>query len=89
MADELPYQQANQVRQLLSERANADAYGQATRVEAVDKQLAELGYYTEKQAAKAAAAAEARAAGDQARTDAPKGRTTRQQQQSTTDTGKP
>lgn len=37
------YQRAGQVRQLLAERANAEAYGQSDRVAAVDKQLAELG----------------------------------------------
>jgi hypothetical protein len=46
-------QVAAQLRQLLAERENAVAYGQTTRVEAVDKQLATLGYKTEKQAAKA------------------------------------
>jgi hypothetical protein len=92
--DELPYQQANQIRQLLNERANADAYGQSTRVEAVDKQLEQLGYKTEKQAEKAAEAAEVRAAAavaeasedENARTQAPQGRSTRQQQ--TTEGGK-
>lgn len=58
MAEELAYQQAGQVRQLLNERANAVAYGQTTRMEAVDKQLAALGYKSEKQAAKAVAAEE-------------------------------
>jgi hypothetical protein len=85
MADELPYQQAPQVRQLLAERENAKAYGQTTRVEAVDKQLAELGYKTEKQAEKAASAAEERAAAATAKSDdieaarsaPPEGRTTR------------
>jgi hypothetical protein len=85
VTDELPYQQGNQVRQLLNERANAEAYGQATRVEAVDKQLAELGYKRPAQAEKAAAAAEERAAAavaetgdeEEARSKAPEGRTTR------------
>ena len=44
MADDVAYQNAAQVRQLLNERELAVAYGQTTRVEAVDKQLAELGY---------------------------------------------
>jgi len=82
MADELPYQQAAQVRQLLAERDNAKAYGMTTRVEAADKQLAALGYTTQKKAEKAAAAAEERAAAaeadeEQARARPPEGRTTR------------
>lgn len=44
MADEIPYQRAGHVRQLLAERSVAQSYGQTTRVEAVTKQLAELGY---------------------------------------------
>lgn len=49
MKDELSVdpQRAGQVRQLLAERTNAAAYGQASRVAAVDKQLAELGYKPE------------------------------------------
>lgn len=42
-ADRVPYQQAGAVRQLLAERENAVIYGQATRVDAIDKQLAGLG----------------------------------------------
>jgi len=87
MAEDLPYQQANQVRQLLGERENAVAYGQQTRVDAVDKQLAELGYKRPVQAEKAAEAAEERAAaavesGDQEQAQAkpPEGRTTRAKQ---------
>ena len=87
MADELPYQQAAQVRQLLGERETADAYGMTTRVEAVDKQLASLGYKRPGQAEKAAEAAEERAAaavqsGDEeaAQTKPPEGRTTRAKQ---------
>jgi len=41
--EQVPYQQAGKVRQLLAERENAVIYGQETRVAAVDKQLAELG----------------------------------------------
>ena len=44
MADEIPYQQAGQVRQLLAEREVAMAYGQTSRVDAANKQLAALGY---------------------------------------------
>jgi hypothetical protein len=93
MADELPYQQAAQVRQLLAERETAEAYGQTTRVEAADKQLAELGYKRPGQAEKAADAAEDRAAAalaegdeEQARGKAPEGRTARPKQ--TTEGGK-
>jgi hypothetical protein len=98
MAEDLPYQQAAQVRQLVQERENAEAYGQTTRVEAVDKQLAELGYKTPKGAEKAADAAEDRAAAalasddeEQARGKAPEGRTNRARQTTEggkTDTGK-
>jgi hypothetical protein len=48
MADEIAYQNAAQVRQLQAERVNAVAYGQETRVEAIDKQLKELGVKPEK-----------------------------------------
>jgi len=82
MAEDLPYQQAPQVRQLLAERENAEAYGQTTRVEAVDKQLAGLGYKRPAQAEKATEAAEERAAAaaaegteeEEAKTAVPKGR---------------
>jgi hypothetical protein len=55
-ADQVPYQQAAQVRQLLAERANAVAYDQQTRVDAVDKQLAELGVTPEMVSGKTAKA---------------------------------
>ena len=48
MADEIAYQNAAQVRQLLAERENAVLYGQETRVEAIDKQLKEFGVKPEK-----------------------------------------
>jgi len=67
VADEIPYQQAAQVRQLLAERETAQGYGLTTRVEAADKQLAELGWVDP-----AKAEAEAKAA---ARRQPPKGRT--------------
>jgi hypothetical protein len=51
------YQKSAQVRQLLAERENADAYGQTTRVEAIDKQLAGLGYTKPEQAPKKVAEA--------------------------------
>lgn len=54
MADEtadVPYQQAPQVAQLRAERENAVAYGQETRVAAVDKQLDALGIQEKKAAA--------------------------------------
>jgi hypothetical protein len=66
-------QVAAQLRQLLAERENAVAYGQTTRIEAVDKQLATLGYKSEKQAAKAVDAATERAA-TTAPSEEPKGR---------------
>lgn len=80
MAEDLPYQQAAQVRQLLAERENAEAYGQTERLAAVDKQLKGLGYKRPAQAEKATEAAEERAAAaaaeeeDEAKTAAPKGR---------------
>lgn len=83
MAEEIPYQQAPQVRQLLAERANAEAYGQVSRVDAVDKQLNGLGWVDPAKAAKARAAAAAKEEeekGGEPRTQPPKGRTTRQQQ---------
>jgi hypothetical protein len=51
------YQKSAQVRQLLAERENADAYGQTTRLEAVDKQLAELGWSKPEEAPKKVAEA--------------------------------
>lgn len=84
MADEVSYQQAPQVAQLLAERETASAYGQTTRVEAVDKQLAALGYAKPKQAETAAAAASERAAAaedEDAKMAAPKGRTSRASKQ--------
>lgn len=94
MPEELPYQLAPQVRQLLAERENAEAYGQASRLEAVDKQLAELGYKRPAQAAKAAASAEAAAeeraeASEQEQAAPPKGRTSRAGRQQTTTSDKP
>jgi hypothetical protein len=71
-AGRVPYQQAGAVRQLLAERANAVTYGQATRVEAVDKQLAELGVSLDEPS-------------DAASGTAPKGRATRESKQTTTD----
>jgi hypothetical protein len=52
MTDEIAYQNAGQVRQLLAERENAVAYGQETRVEAIDKQLKQLGVKPKAKAAK-------------------------------------
>jgi hypothetical protein len=46
-------QLAAQVRQLLAERENAVAYEQSTRIDAVDKQLKELGYRRATDATKA------------------------------------
>ena len=53
MAD-VPYQNAAQVEQLLSEREMADAYGQKTRVEAADKALATFGISSKADRAEAA-----------------------------------
>jgi len=64
-------QLAAQIRQLLAERENADAYGQETRLEAIDKQLKELGFKSDKQAAKAVD------------DDGPKGRSGKGKQQTT------
>lgn len=83
MAD-VPYQNATQVAQLLAERVNAVAYGQVSRMEAIDKQLASLGYTDHKKAAKtrAAAAAEETRAEPEAEPEKapPQGRTSRPRQ---------
>lgn len=44
LQEHLPYQQASLVRQTLAERAQAEALGQTTRVEAADKILKGLGW---------------------------------------------
>lgn len=74
-------QAAGQLRQLLAERENAEAYGQTTRLEAVDKQLAELGYSVEKSKV---AKAEAAKSEEKPSERAPQGRATRQEQQQAT-----
>lgn len=92
MAEELPYQQAGQIRQLLAERENAVAYEQTDRIAAVDKQLSGLGYKP-KQAAKAADAAEATAEAETpakeepAKEEPPKGRTASSPRRQTTAQG--
>jgi hypothetical protein len=43
MSNETPYQIAPQVEALNAERENAVAYGNKTRVEQIDRQLADLG----------------------------------------------
>jgi hypothetical protein len=53
MADDIAYQNAAQVRQLQAERENAEAYGLTTRLEAIDKQLKELGVKPKEKAKKA------------------------------------
>lgn len=73
MAD-VPYQQSTQVEQLRGERANAEALGQDSRVEAVDKQLAGLGVRM-RAAERRQAAAEQSGEPEQARDQAPQGRT--------------
>lgn len=64
-------QASPQLAQLLAERENAEAYGQTTRLEAVDKQLAELGY---KKAAQERKAAAEKSGEDEAKKAAPAGR---------------
>lgn len=82
MAEEVPYQQAGMVAQLRAERELAEAYGQTSRVEAVDKQLAELGVKTPAKAAeeRAAAAEEDEA---EAKASPPKNRASRASRQQT------
>ena len=75
MSDDLPYQVQPQVKQLLAERANADALGLTDRVAAADKQLAALGYKEKAAKARAAAAEE-----DGGKSQAPKGRSARPSQ---------
>lgn len=67
---DVPYQIAPQVAQLQAERENAVAYGNDTRVEAIDRQLAEYGAKQDA-AEKRAAAAEG---DDDAKRAAPKER---------------
>ena len=67
MADDRPYQHEPQIAQLEAERANAEAYGDETRVKAIDKALA--GFGVKKKAAEKRAAA----SDDEKRTP-PKGR---------------
>jgi hypothetical protein len=92
MADELPYQQAGQIRQLLAERENAVAYEQTDRIAAIDKQLSGLGYKP-KQAAKAADAAAVSSAAASAEAEVlakgepPKGRTASSPRRQTTAQG--
>jgi len=74
---EHPYQVTPQVVQLQTERANAIAYGNEARVEAIDKQLAGLGV-------KAKAAQERKAATEDVDDDGhkkpPQGRSSKPQQ---------
>jgi hypothetical protein len=84
MADEVAYQNAAQIRQLQAERANAVAYGQQTRIDAVDKQLAEFGVKPESDKPKKAEAAEkAESPEPEPEKTAPQGRTTKQERQQT------
>jgi len=70
-AEQVPYQQAGKVRQLLAERENAVIYGQETRVAAVDKQLAELGVKVSEDAAPEPDAKPAAKKSPQGRTSSP------------------
>lgn len=68
MAEDLPYQVAPQVARLQAERENCVAYGNDTRVAAIDRELAHLGVKTK-------AAEERKAASeDDAKQKAPQGR---------------
>jgi hypothetical protein len=88
MAEEsTPYQQAPQVEQLRQERENAVAYGQETRVAAVDKQLDGLGVTArEKRAAAEKRKAAAEEADDESKQSArsvpPQGRSAKPTQKS-------
>jgi hypothetical protein len=53
MTDKVAWQQAGLVRQLLAERENAVGYGQETRIQAIDKQLKDLGVKPPKKAERA------------------------------------
>lgn len=76
-----PYQLAPQIKQLQAERENAVAYGNETRVEQIDRQLADLGVKA-KAAEKRAAASE-----DTGKQTAPKGRRSAAQAQTAEGSG--
>lgn len=76
MSNETPYQVAPQVAGLQAERENAVAYGNETRVAAIDRQLADLGVK-----AKAAEERKAASEGDDAKRSAPKGRRSKESAQ--------
>jgi len=80
MTDEIAYQNAAQVRQLQAERVNAVAYGQGTRIEAIDKQLNEFGVKPEK-----AKKAEPEKVEPEPEKAPPHGRTTKQERQQKAD----
>lgn len=67
-----------QVTQLLAERANAVSYGQATRIAAVDKQLAGFGVKAEASKERRAAAETAEGSGE-AKSKPPQGRSSKPQ----------
>ena len=77
MATEIAYQNAGHVRQLQAERLNAVAYGQETRIEALDKQLEQFGIKPEKKKAEKAEPEPEKAP--------PHGRATTQERQQKTD----
>lgn len=66
MAEEIPYQIATQVAALKAERENCVAYGNDTRVEQIDRALADLGVKAE--------AAKERKAATEDKGKAPQGR---------------
>lgn len=51
---DVDYLHAGQVRQLLAERVNAEAYGMTGRIAEIDKQLAEFGYVAPEKVTKVA-----------------------------------
>lgn len=79
MSNEIPYQVGPQVEALQQERANCVAYGNDTRVASIDRQLAALGV-KQNAAEKRAVAAE----GDEAKSEPPKNRRSKESAQDTT-----
>jgi hypothetical protein len=75
---DVPYQNQPQVEQALAERATAEAYGQKTLIAAADKVLASFGITSkaDREAAAKHRKAAAEESEDDARTSAPKERST-------------
>jgi len=77
---DLPYQNESQVEQALAERETAEAYGQTTRINAIDKVLATFGISSKADRNRAskrrkAAQAELDEAREEKKSEAPVGRT--------------